>query len=75
MSATVELPPFNADATCPKCGHDDVDTWYQLTAHCHGKGWCAAREAHYLARKCCEAEHLHRICKRCRFGWAEAVES
>ena len=53
---------FNADAICPKCGHDQV-----------GVFWCAG--GCYTFRQqdeCCKTEHLHRTCQRCRYTWCEA---
>jgi hypothetical protein len=39
VSADVHsLPPYNPTATCPKCGHDDVRTFY-VAEH---KAWAAA---------------------------------
>jgi hypothetical protein len=54
--------PFNAAATCPKCGHNKVNTW-----HCDG--------ADTDIRSCwpVEREHLHRCCERCKFEWLESV--
>jgi hypothetical protein len=64
-----QLPPFDAAAACPKCGHDIIGTLYTPNA---------------LVWKICEGhlpegtdrstfQHLHRMCRRCPCVWAEAV--
>jgi hypothetical protein len=60
----MNLPPYNAEATCPKCGHDVVKTSYQprgcsTPAHC-GVRWDGP-------------EHHDRNCQRCHYEWAESV--
>ena len=53
------LPPYDPDRVCPKCGHDDVGAAYVPG--------CPVDQ--------CEAEHIGRNCRRCRFEWAEGVLS
>jgi predicted nucleic-acid-binding Zn-ribbon protein len=66
----VKLPKFNAESTCPKCGHDDVSVryrgpidddvlWYDRKYRPVGK-WP-------------EHEYLHRTCKSCAYDWPEAA--
>lgn len=65
---SVDLPPYNPEATCPKCGHDDVHTRYEPTAHHHS---CQVREM-VTDPVCCTAEHMERTCRRCGYQWPEA---
>lgn len=58
------LPPFNPDATCPKCGHDVVKTMYQSRG-CRFPADCGVRWD--------GSEHHDRVCQRCHFEWAESV--
>lgn len=57
------LQPLNLEATCPKCGHDDIGVsyhrlWpYQPGCDCFGRG---------------RMEHMRRDCRRCHYDWAEA---
>lgn len=69
MSPT-DLPPFDEDATCPKCGHDDVAVIYEANTHYR---ICEQHNAPTLTQPaCCRYEHFHRVCQRCRYLWAEA---
>lgn len=60
----IHMPPFNGEATCPKCGHDDIGTHYceeqarTFTPHC-ASPWE-------------RVGHLHRKCRRCNYEWIEA---
>lgn len=56
-------PPFDPNAVCPKCGHEDVGT-----AH-----YEAGRGPSMAASYVFEPERLHRTCRRCHFDWPEAV--
>lgn len=58
VSDVGDLAPYDPAVTCPKCGHDDVSTFYQPGPHypCVRYG-----------------EHLDRTCRRCQFGWPQAV--
>lgn len=56
------MKAFDAAAICAKCGGDDINTYY-----CKGSVWaweCAAER---------RGQHLHRDCRRCHYGWLEAV--
>ena len=57
---TTDLAPFDAHATCPKCGHDDVGSTYQ--SPCRDAG--CRMEKH--------RERIDRNCRRCRFEWPES---
>lgn len=59
------LTPFDPEAKCPKCGHDDV-----RVNHVGGYRYSCTHEA---KPRHPETEHLDRTCQRCHFGWAEAV--
>jgi hypothetical protein len=59
-----ELKPFDPEKTCPKCGHDDVRTFYERDA-CSASHGCGV-DWHN------PQEHLDRVCQRCRHTWAEA---
>jgi len=67
MSETLTLAPFNAEATCPKCGHDTVKALYRRSA-CWSGSECPV-DWH------APIEHLDRVCQRCFYRWAEAVLS
>lgn len=60
----MRLPPFDQDAVCRKCGHDQVVTIYAAKGcqypHVCGVPWNGG-------------EHLDRVCQRCHYQWAEAV--
>lgn len=60
----MELPPYQADTICPKCGHDKVGTQYQPPFHdsCFDTQ-CPEKEP----------ERLERRCERCRFAWPQAT--
>jgi DNA-directed RNA polymerase subunit M/transcription elongation factor TFIIS len=52
------LPPFNPEATCPKCGHDKINCqWHDRNQ----RGF--SPPAH---------EWLSRRCERCGYIWDEA---
>ena len=60
----MDLPKYNPNVTCRKCGCTDIKTEY-----CEHKGgrlmeicWCKVDD-----------EHMHRTCERCRYEWLEAV--
>jgi 5-methylcytosine-specific restriction endonuclease McrA len=59
------LPPFDTDAHCPKCGHDNVRVTYEKNT------------SHYRCPIALELEtsfgpeHLVRCCQRCHFTWEE----
>lgn len=67
MPTQPTLPPFNAGATCPKCGHDQVRVAYVSEHRSWSSPSCGlTHEAKYV-------EHLDRSCQRCHYTWAEAV--
>jgi transcription elongation factor Elf1 len=59
------MTPFNPEATCPKCGHEDVNSSYveervRLFISCSDND----QEA---------GEHIRRKCRRCNYSWNEAT--
>ena len=56
--ATAPLPPYSADACCPKCHHDDVATKY-FTGREHDAPLGVPRE------------HLGRTCRRCGYAFVQ----
>lgn len=60
------LPPFNPEATCPKCGYDLIGVLYQRFG-CSYPARCGVRHT--------GPEHLDRVCQRCHYEWAEDVLS
>ena len=53
---------YSPNAPCPKCGHNEVGTFY-----CNDPGYgdiCWVKEV--------EKEHLHRNCRRCFYEWFES---
>ena len=57
------LPLYNPDAKCPKCGHEDIYTAF------HGKGDCTFLCVGWLQ---VDIDYLNRHCRRCSYGWLEA---
>jgi predicted nucleic-acid-binding Zn-ribbon protein len=52
------LAPFNPNATCSKCGHDQVSmSWERATGD--------------FAREFIGFEWLVRLCERCGYDWKE----
>lgn len=54
------LPPYNASATCPKCGRDDIGSQFYRAGH-----W-----SYEMAVP--SGEHMHRHCYGCGCSWNEA---
>lgn len=68
MTDVKELPPFDEYSRCPKCGHQrGPETKPAVQFHdgeADGRGEvCDVGGAQ---------DHLHRVCTRCQFQWAEA---
>lgn len=59
------LPPFDAEAACPKCGWAVVSVRHHENTR--GCSLGAVMETSY------GPEHLHRTCGRCFYGWNEDV--
>lgn len=56
------LQPFNADATCPKCGHDEVGAnHWKVGEYLYADGYARG-----------ERERIRRHCGRCGWNWDEA---
>lgn len=75
MSGQSEATPYDADACCPKCWHDEVGTFYRGDSHDYG---CREhRRGSFSTDECevCHDEHFHRTCRRCHFEWREEVKS
>jgi ribosomal protein S27AE len=71
------LPPFSLVSRCPKCGKDGggpdvVPDGTHVILH----GTSPFPVVYHRTYSHClldlDAEHLHRTCPRCGFGWAEA---
>jgi DNA-directed RNA polymerase subunit M/transcription elongation factor TFIIS len=60
---TAKLPPFNPEATCPKCRHDKVNCQW------HSKRLTP------IGRTAPADEWISRRCERCGFIWDEACIS
>ena len=58
----MRMPPYDAAAICPKCGHDDISTQYRSS----GNSWLCGTECF------CDYAHIHRYCRRCGADWLEA---
>lgn len=61
--AAKSLPVFDPKAKCPKCGHDELNTFYRNT---RDNQWNGTWSASPLA-----PEWMQRVCKRCRYVWNE----
>lgn len=59
-----ELPPFDANAGCPKC-HGGVDVIFHFT---HTEKFPCMGDVTWVLD-----EHLCRVCRRCMYGWCEAT--
>ena len=57
----MKLVVYNPEASCPKCGCDDVRTGYQEQPQA-GIDWWWLDFEH---------EHLIRTCQRCHYDWPE----
>ena len=75
MARLIEmLPPYNATASCTKCGGKEIGTWY-----CAKDTWVQSDGERRCSRGSgdpawtAEHEHLHRSCARCRYGWVEGI--
>lgn len=64
----MKLPPYAENATCPKCGHDDINVSYSK-----GTSFGALGCAYYCSLRGSIKEHLDRTCNRCHYQWAESV--
>lgn len=60
------LPPYNSEATCPKCGHGKSTVRYS-NGRSSWNGGCSACSQQG------RGEHLDRQCERCSYRWSEAV--
>lgn len=60
-----ELKPFDALATCLKCGADNPTVTYH-------EGGCGCGRCHAHECKGGSEDHLVRHCVRCHFEWIEA---
>lgn len=63
-----DLPPFDADADCSKCGSDIVNVLF----HRSGTG-CREFPCCDPGRQLVKGEHLCRVCARCGHAWCEAT--
>lgn len=57
------MKKYDPDAKCPKCGCEDVRTFYH-------------NERSYRHDDICygvDHEHFHRTCERCKYHWVEDV--
>lgn len=59
---TPTLPPYAPDATCPKCGCEEVATLF-----CDNP-----RPLQACWRLRLDKDHFHRHCTRCGYEWLEA---
>jgi hypothetical protein len=55
--------PYNPQAQCPKCRHDDVGTRFH-DGSWKGCPWGCPASASLK-------EHIERHCRRCHYEWAE----
>ena len=61
------MRPYDPDVICPKCGCEDIGTYYEKAGK-HGEGFCTG------SGMACEGapEFIARTCRRCHFGWRES---
>ena len=66
----MKLPRYNPEATCCKCGHNEITSRY------HREG-ATLRDCglHQYKGECpkIEQEHIYRCCRRCGWDWQEEV--
>lgn len=60
INALLDLPPFNPDATCPKCGHDTITCQWRTAS------------GPVTGHRPPADEWLSRRCDRCGYIWDEA---
>ena len=60
-----ELPPFNEEAICPKCGYEGIQAYWQRSRK---YAYIYSNEEDRETR-----EHLRRTCYRCHYEWNESV--
>jgi len=65
--AVAATKPFDPEATCPKCGHDDVRLRFS-SGLSPWTGGCSSE-----CPSAWSGEHLDRRCKRCGYKWTERV--
>jgi hypothetical protein len=59
-----KLKPFTPEASCPKCGHQEIrNTWEEAVDPC-GINACKAHPG--------KPERIVRVCQSCRYSWEEA---
>jgi hypothetical protein len=77
----MNLPDYNPEARCPKCGYDLVKTRY-VWSHIHPDFFTRARKMIALdpstgkplyEKPSIVPEHLERVCVRCSYTWSENV--
>jgi hypothetical protein len=67
--ARPSYPPYTGeDATCPKCGNEEVSTCYQPYGQFRG----SATEGGFLVSGYEPTDWLARVCDRCDHAWPEA---
>lgn len=60
------LPPFNAEARCPKCGNDDIHAaWHEANP------WSSYEHKDFPTAQA-RQEHICRYCRRCAYRWLES---
>ena len=60
---------FDPDATCRKCGSDNLWRAYHAKYVC-GHSGCKERHSPHGCDD--PSEHIHRGCRECQFEWMEA---
>lgn len=65
-----DLPAYDPDGRCPKCGHDDIATTYHV-----GKWRAGGTMACHRVNPAIEddTEHHDRACRRCQYRWLEDI--
>lgn len=70
MPAPLQLPPYDPQAQCEKCGNDGIDTsHHQVSAP-------VSLAAFYSGDPCAGrgyGEHICRTCRSCGYTWPEAT--
>jgi len=64
----MNLKPFDGEASCPKCGHEEVRVRYERAGEDDDE-WESRPKYH----KWPVHEFLMRVCERCDYQWPEAV--
>jgi ribosomal protein S27AE len=71
VAARIDLPKFNEEGVCPKCGSPSARVDYHRAIASYAP--CGVYLQEVEQRGLEFPEHLDRTCDRCHYAWTEAV--